>query len=408
MTSPQDAALMPNLPSDSEVASKLLNRRPSPSASLSSLPHRRSNPSLSSLFASTASLHSSRPSSGTATPTAPVSSGSVFPAAARQNPPHSPYRSGTDGRSSEIRALIARGFAPHVGVFASSETEELVKQKGIPGGLLELIRPFGETIQGKVTVRNSVGSSQTFDDFGIRFVGLKDGLGLPRNSSELKHETSNGENEKQSSPRSSNIAWTRTGGDISQIEQVVDRHLLYAEVRSEPTISEYLNIQEDHAEFQTAISPFYSLYLRRLLSGFPLTPHETFAHPVACVIAISSRNPAPLEELRRLYDSTNRGSFRFPQWVNNEFLRYYVLVHDEDNDDFAKSTALFEQMKRHYGLNCHLLRIRSAQALPSDDDTMQLPLCEWMSASEELYEIQRRGELSNLQEYKRVICDPFF
>jgi hypothetical protein len=189
----------------------------------------------------------------------------------------------------------------------------------------------------------------------------------------------------------------RVGGDVGQIEDVVERHLNFAELRTGSYDASGLKSQsETPAAYLPAwtTSPFYTLYLRRLLSGLPLTPHETFSHPVACVIAISSRNPSPIEEFKRLYASTDNGDNRLPHWVNNTFLRYYVLVHDEDNDDIAKSTALYEQMKRHFGLHCHLLRLRSAQCVPSDDDSVRLPQSEWIAASEEIAAIQKRGSSS--------------
>ena len=123
-----------------------------------------------------------------------------------------------------------------------------------------------------------------------------------------------------------------------------------------------------------------------------MTPHETFSHPVACVITVSSRNSDPIEELRNLHATTNTGDQRLPQWVNNEYLRYYVLVHDEEHDDLQRSTLLFDQMKRHFGLHCHLLRLRSTQCIASDDDSRTIPNCDWMSAAEELSEIRRRGK----------------
>ncbi|KAF2458995.1 ER-golgi trafficking TRAPP I complex 85 kDa subunit-domain-containing protein, partial [Lineolata rhizophorae] len=275
----------------------------------------------------------------------------------------------------EPRNLMLRGFAPRVGVVASGDTEEIVREKGVQGGFLALVRPFGEWVQGKVTVRDSHGASRTWEDYGVRFVGMGD---------------------------EADVGGLRVGGDIGAIEEAVDRHLEYAEVRGELGEDD---LDGDDGQWggepgsSTALasaatslssSPFYSLYIRRLLSGLPLTSHETFAHPVACIIAISSRNPAPIEELRNLYSSTNAGIHRLPPWVNNDYLRYYVLVHDEDHDDITKSTSLYEQMKRHFGLHCHLLRLRSTQCVPSDDDSVRLPLCEWISAGEELSEIERR------------------
>lgn len=279
-----------------------------------------------------------------------------------------------------------------------------MRQKGLPGGFLDLIRPYGETVPGKVTVRDSIGSSKTHDDYGIRFVGLKDGLGQPRPSSnrpsyETKRDSTNGRlSTSTSSKGRSALGIPRVGGNVSQVEDLVDRHLSYSELYASHT-TDYLNFKDEVSPESAnldVVSPFYSLYLRRLLSASPMSPHETFSHPVACVIAISSRNPSPIEELRRLYQSTNTGDDRLPQWVNNEYLRYYVLVHDEDNDDISKSISLYEQMKRHFGLHCHLLRLRSIQCVESDDDSIRLARSSWVSAGEELAEILRRGTLSLL------------
>jgi hypothetical protein len=263
---------------------------------------------------------------------------------------------------------------------------------------LELLRPFGESVIGRVTIRDSIGASRIWDDFGVRFTGLKDALNLQR-SNRPSFESRFGEaNGPVKTRLSGDLGTRRAGGELSQIEEVVDRHLSFAELRPQESILNYGSSSETQKGSPTpqpappSVSPFYSLYLRRLLSGLPMTPHETFSHPVACVIAISSRNPSPIEEFKRLYQSTSKGDDRLPMWVNNEFLRYYVLVHDEDRDDITKSTALYEQMKRHFGLHCHLLRLRSAQCVPSDDGSLRLPASEWISAGEELAEIQQRGE----------------
>jgi trafficking protein particle complex subunit 8 len=305
--------------------------------------------------------------------------------------------------SPEARDLILRGFAPHVAVVASADTDALLRDRGIQGGFLELVRPFGELVSGRVTVRDSVGASRTWDDFGVRFVGIKDSLGrqrIPgsgRPSVDSRFSEANGSVESGISRPS--FDGRTLGGDISQIEEVVERHLNFAELRPSHSDGDVFSRSEKDIQIgaeelpSPAISPFYALYLRRMLSGLPLTPHETFSHPVACVIAISSRNASPIEEFKRLYTSTNTGDNRFPPWVNNEYLRYYVLVHDEDTDDIAKSTSLYEQMKRHFGLHCHLLRLRSAQCVPSDDDSIRLPSLEWMAAGEELAAIQQRGNI---------------
>lgn len=366
----------------------LPKQRASPASSLASLPYRRSNPSLHKLFESTTSLSGSRPSSGSATPTASVVPSSTFSPGSRLNGAGTPG-SLPPGVSDEHRLLIQRAFAPHVVVLADTETEELMRRKGLEGGLLQLLRPFGESVPGKVTIRDSVGAGKSCDDFGVRFVGINEGLGLPPRNPNLRVNTTNGQSEGARTS-SSAVPPRRIGGDVAQIEELVDRHLQYSEFNTEGMVSDYLS-QSEPVPAEATSSPFYTLYLRRLLSGLPLVPHETFAHPVAGVIAISSRNPNPIEELRRLYKRQHDGDLRLPQWVENDFLRYYLLIHDEDTGDIAKSNQTFDAMKRHFGLHCHLLRLKSQQCIPSDDDSVRLPTCEWMSAGEELAEIQKRG-----------------
>ncbi|KAK2753139.1 hypothetical protein FQN54_007964 [Arachnomyces sp. PD_36] len=270
----------------------------------------------------------------------------------------SPLGVALDG-SDDIRSLIIRAFSPAIAVYASEDAEELVRRKGFKNGFQELLRPFGETILGKIVIRDSVGSSRGWEDFGVRFVGLGAGNTNPQGNGKHEH--------------------------LTQIEEALERHLDSAD---EP-LGGWIRTGDSSSGAHTSVCPFYKLFLRRLLSSTTLTPHETFAHPVACVIVISSRNPEPLESLRQLYADTSQGDKRSPPWVHPEYLRYYVLVHDEDRDDIGRSTALFDQMKRHFGLHCHMLRLRSNQCVLTDDDSIQFPTPEWLSPSEDL---SRMGE----------------
>lgn len=360
-------------------------------SSTASLPYRNPNASVSSLFASTSAVTDrSNSPSGTSTKL----SSSVFGGAPEGNQP-APAE-----RSEDPRNLILHSFVPHIAIHTSLDTKELVQDKGFEGGLWELLRPFGEHIQGKVSIRDSVGAGKAWDDFIVRFIQLGDGLEPPDSApASQKSEDGNAEAENGGSSAADALAAqrSRTGGDIAQVENLVDRHLVH---------TEQYPIEGDHSLASGAAQPgnsdipstFYTLYLRRLLSGLPLTAHETFSHPVACIIAISSRNATPIETLRQLYDESSHGAKRLPVWVNNEYLRYYVLVHDEERDDITKSIALFDQMKRHFGLHCHLLRLRSSHCVASDDDSVQLPRPEWLTATEESLEIQRRENQEEVED----------
>lgn len=239
-------------------------------------------------------------------------------------------------------------------MYASEDTNALIRNKGFKGGFCELIRPYGETISGKVVIRDSVGSSRAWEDYGVRFVDLK-GFG----------QTPAGRVSGRDNP-------------LAQIEEMLERELDSANGTPGGALP-----SKDVLGFPATTS-LCKLFLRQLLSTASAAPHETFGHPVASVITISSRNPAPLETLRQLYAESSTGSSRLPDWVSQEYLRYYVLVHDEERDDVTESTKLYDQMKRHFGLHCHLLRLRSSQCVVTDDDSIQVPQCEWLSPQERL------------------------
>lgn len=286
-------------------------------------------------------------------------------------------------QEQEPRQIIWSSFAPRVAVYTSADTEDFIRLKGFHEGLRGLLRPFGERIQGKVVIRDSIGASKGWEDFGIRFTD-------PTTLQFIEtRDDSKGANGLQQSHNMRKASYDFD--PAAAIDKVIGHHL-----GSEGELLEGItnSINPDHKSPNMSLTKhtMYTFYLRKLLSSTPILPYETFAHPVACIIAISSRNPAPIDTLRQLYASTGHSSNGIPAWISTEYLRYYVLMHDEENDDITKSTALFDLMKRHFGLHCHLLSLRSSQCVPTDDDSILVPSCEWLSADEELAQIRRKGK----------------
>ena len=381
-----------SLPPDSHP----LAAAPSPPSSLPIRDH-RSPPTASVaasqyLFRSTLTPPGSRsasPASSTShsTTAAPLPmTGSLFiPAAAAAARHQSLVDTDVADDPSDPLHLMLRSFVPHVGISASEDVDALVADKGFAGGLWELLRPFGERVQGKVMVRDSNGAAKGWEDFAVRFVRF--GGGAP--PVELEADEGGGGGV----------------GEVGRVEKVVERHLRFAEeAYVGGAMSPVITPVREGVDLD-ATSPYYALYLRRLLSGMPLACHESFAHPVACVMAISSRNPAPIEALQKLYRETSQGDGGLPPWVDGDYLRYYILVHDEESGDVTKSMALFEQMKRNFGLHCHLLRLRSSQSAETDDDSIPLPRSDWMTAAEELADIEASDARDGFEDPTRYIFE---
>ncbi|CAN8102515.1 unnamed protein product [Discula destructiva] len=361
---------------------------PSLSQSEIALPYRRSNHSTASLYASTLSPPGSRPMSpvpGRGSPARPVSRARAGSLNIMQS------LADTDAASTpgDPLNLMLKAFVPHIAIHASAETDGLVKEKGFDRGLWELLRPFGERVSGKVTIRDSNNLSRSWEDFSVRFTKFGDNVEPPDGLLRAANAQQPGQ--------------TSSGRRIADVEAVVGRHLNYAE-------QSFSNLMQPSAPTtygldMEATSPYYALYLRRLLSGIPQAAHETWSHPVACVIAASSREPQPIETFRRLYHESTNGDRKLPPWIDGDYLRYYVLVHDEENSDIAKTMSLFDQMKRHLGLHCHLLRIRSSQSAETDDDSIPLPRSDWMTPQEELVDITRSEGQEDFEDPNKSIFE---
>ncbi|KAH7376575.1 ER-golgi trafficking TRAPP I complex 85 kDa subunit-domain-containing protein [Plectosphaerella cucumerina] len=364
------------------------------SESQASLPYRRANPSAATLFASTQTPPGSRsmsPVGGRAGSPGINSPGSVYGGAASK----SLLDAAADSPGDPLNLLL-KSYVPHIAIYTSQDTAEFAKEKGFSNGLWELLRPFGERIQGKVSIRDSNGSSRAWEDFSVRFVELGSNIEAPEiaaSGSKNPASVANGISKNNAKERKR----------LEDVEAVVERHLRYAE-DSIQGMPHHGHLTRQGLDIE-ATSPYYSLYIRRLLSGIPVSAHETFAHPVACVIAISSRSKNPIDELRQLYNETRTGNKSVPGWVDGEYLRYYVLVHDEERDDITRSITLFEQMKRHLGLHCHLLRLRSSQSAETDDDSIPLPRSDWMTAEEELADIHRSDLEEDFEDPTRHIFE---
>lgn len=287
------------------------------------------------------------------------------------------------------RQIIVDSFAPRITCYASTDADGLIRLKGFNSGLRELLCSFGERVEGNVTIRDSLGISREWHDFGIRFIDP---------SSLRSVRAVSGSNQERAISTSSNVPTSSTTIDPSASIDELLQHYLEPQVGcpnvdDSPVLDVWIGSRQSGIQQSgsNGNESLYMFYLRKVLSSTPVEPYETFSHPIACIIAVSSRNETPIDSLHQLYECSNHVRNDIPQWVNTDYLRYYVLIHDEENDDIVKSTALFDLMKRHFGLHCHLLRLRSSHCVRTDDDSIQVPPCEWLSADEELGRLRNSG-----------------
>ncbi|KAK9451212.1 ER-golgi trafficking TRAPP I complex 85 kDa subunit-domain-containing protein [Limtongia smithiae] len=383
-STPSPASSNPSSPSTSRARTAAAGTSAGSTSSGSSTPaHASPAPSLALSF--TSFLHGGASS---------ASSSAVLLSAGG---PLSPTSGVSPSHLSAVAALIAQSFAPRVAVFASDDANEFARDMGC-ASVLELLRPLGDTVQGPVAVHDSQGITVPLDDFGVRFVSSS----MTPTSSPVTPSRSNsvaqGADAGVSATRSrSNSKATYSAPpcfEIRELDALLDLYLAQSprfftiSDTSDGNITSPLSPATSSSASPSNIHDvLYYKFLQRLLATPPVSPHESFSHPVAAVIVISSRNPQPIETLAALYRAGIEAPV--PQYMSKDYLRYYVLLHDEDNSEFDKSLVLFDRMKRHFGLHCHMIRLHSRTATPETAAAIGETLVRrvpsrWISAGEEV------------------------
>lgn len=294
--------------------------------------------------------------------------------------------------SLKCRSIITRAFSPYVAVYSSPDTEALAQDIGF-SSFCSLLRPFGDKISGRVSIRDSQGLSTTYDDFSIHYTNSPGQKKSPASTSTPKPSPKSA-NTQQSTGNGSGallspnfIATHNRGRSIDNLfpRNINQAMSLYESNSLEQNISKLLSNSNSHTDV-------YTDFFQKLVTEIPVTPFESFSHPIAGVMVISSRNETPIETLSALYKASNES---IPEYINHDYLRYYVLVHDEQTE-LNKSVALFEKMKRNFGLHCHMVRIR--RPITEDTPTDTIPLSEWITYDEYFEDIEAQPDRIRLHE----------
>lgn len=86
-------------------------------------------------------------------------------------------------------------------------------------------------------------------------------------------------------------------------------------------------------------TPWFEAWRETFLQvQFP-SDHEFTKHFLACILAVSSADSNPLESLNQMVHNLDQMQFastKMPKWFNSNFLRYYVIVHDNVDADENK------------------------------------------------------------------------
>ncbi|CAO1623963.1 unnamed protein product [Sympodiomycopsis kandeliae] len=269
--------------------------------------------------------------------------------------PASRIQQGVAYASDQIHGCLC----PRIAVLSSPDVRQILRPNGF-ADFAECLRPFENSIQG-VTVRTSQLESKQCPTFPVRFDSVDAFTRQPRPSTDLNEAS-----------RDSLGPSIRAQNRHRRPEEVVDvinsmvaagaRTVDYAVASIDISGKEGLQrVTQSNLE---EVTPWFADARNSILQSKAVNRHETFGHPVAVLLTVSTRSADPLNAFSSLFSATqtqNCDVFQNSPFVDPNILRYYVLLHDESQGaDIEESKTLLESVKKIYGLNCCILPINCA------------------------------------------------
>ncbi|PFH54797.1 hypothetical protein AMATHDRAFT_135105 [Amanita thiersii Skay4041] len=222
-------------------------------------------------------------------------------------------------------SVLPSSLSPHICVLSSPDLSQLLTSSSLPP-LPKILQSFSPLPQ--VTTRTTTLTSVPHASFALRFSDL------------LDIETACREDEEQRAVRT--IDWitarinSRCAKWIDDVQNVPDKDNLR--------------------------TPWWD-ELRRCAEGEHVpSKHEGWNHPVAIILAVSTTAPNPLQAITALHLRT----LDFPPWVDTTLFRYTLIVHPNSSPlSNEEAGALFNAVKKQYGLHSYLLPLMLPTSLPA-------------------------------------------
>ncbi|XP_028777528.1 trafficking protein particle complex subunit 8 isoform X2 [Neltuma alba] len=107
------------------------------------------------------------------------------------------------------------------------------------------------------------------------------------------------------------------------------------------------------------------IFNKELIRVVSFSDHEAFDHPVACLLAVSSKDEQPINRFIDLFNTNKLPSLLNDGVMDPKILKHYLLVHDNQDGPADRATKILTEMRNTFGTSdCALLCINSSTDAP--------------------------------------------
>ncbi|XP_073005492.1 uncharacterized protein [Typha latifolia] len=104
------------------------------------------------------------------------------------------------------------------------------------------------------------------------------------------------------------------------------------------------------------------LFNKELIRTVSFSEHESFDHPVACLLVVSSKDEQAVNRFVDLFNTDQLPSLLNDGVMDPKILKHYLLLHDNQDGTPERANSILAEMRSTFGPNdCRLLCINSAR-----------------------------------------------
>ncbi|KAM3260886.1 hypothetical protein ACQJBY_051880 [Aegilops geniculata] len=107
---------------------------------------------------------------------------------------------------------------------------------------------------------------------------------------------------------------------------------------------------------------------RELIRTLSFSDHETFDHPVACLLVVSSKDKEPISKFADLFNANQLPPLLNEGIMDPQILKHYLVLHEQQDGPQEIAVNILAEMRTTLGLNdCKLLSINSSTQVDGSD-----------------------------------------
>ena len=229
-----------------------------------------------------------------------------------------------DASLGSLREHLLEGFCPAVLVLSTEGADEIVFKNDLT--FAQLLRPFGTLDTQRLVETTKPLSQHLVENFRVRFIGMS---------------------------------------DLKPYEpHAVNDHLVHTcRVSYHPQAS-IEDMAASNLQLRDGVdyTPWFSKARLEYLRSFSCSEHETFDHPIACLVFASAHDVNCGEQVRNLFNiGTWPESFR-EFCMDPEFLKMVIVIEDDSNPDRLENghrEGEMGEVRRLFGGACHFIHLNS-------------------------------------------------